>query len=80
MVKGVVKNKHIHIQELQKVCIHTEILAFFLGDALLLDTAFLFFSGDFFFFSFSLCLGLSSALEPSSLAEEDGSLSNLVKE
>ena len=60
--------------------IHTETLAFFLGEGLLLDTAFLFFSGDFFFFSFSLCLGFSSASESPSLSEEDGSLSNLVRE
>lgn len=68
--------------EVTNLVIPTEILAFFLGEALLLVLAFLFFSGDFFsfFFSFSLCLGFSSASDPSSLSEEDGLLSNLARE
>ena len=59
---------------------HTEVLAFFFGAGLVVFSAFLFFSGDFFFFfSFTLCFGLPSSSDSPSLSEEDGSLSNLVQ-
>ena len=57
----------------------TATLAFFFGGLLVLGSElFLFFSGDFFFFSISfLSLGFSSCSDPEPLSEEDGSLSNL---